>query len=157
MLFSGPHLQNTKLNLERNITKFFFKCLNGEKFSIHINPSPVFVSPLTEVYLQCRVLKVQLQSWKPCRGVLFPLLFGSCDVPLHWILEIYIQLHEAVVVTSQPPEYIDLHLLKCAWTSDCKGLPDLVFTQVSVLLLLQHKQEEKCVADHWMNMSKGED
>jgi hypothetical protein len=29
------------------------------------------------------------------------------------------------------------------------------YTSVSVLL--QHKQEEKCEADRWMNMSKGED
>jgi hypothetical protein len=53
-------------------------------------------------------------------------------VYFHLILEVYIQLHEAVILTSQPPEYIGLHTLKCSGTSGCKALPDLVLTQVSV-------------------------
>jgi hypothetical protein len=102
LLLLSPQLQKKKLNLEPSLTELYLKRRMCE------NLSPDFTSLHTEVYLQCKALKGLLLFWKPCRRVFLPSLFGSCDVSFHLILEVYIQ-HEAVVVTSQPPEYIGLH------------------------------------------------
>jgi hypothetical protein len=98
----------------------------GEELRIHTNLSPhrnILTTQTAERAITSRVLKVMSPR-------LPSFVIWNCAVLFPFDSEVYIQLYEAVVLTSQPPEYIGLHRLKCSGTSGGKALPDLLLTQV---------------------------